>query len=1171
MKKFGILALMFTLFFTALIAVSYSARAQETPSSGVYQGVSTAVQFDVSPPLRDSVPLDVNIDADKGVEIPERATGLEGDFGPQDVDPLVQSSKGPNAIPAPSVSFDALSNIGGFSPPDPVGDVGPNHYVAMSNVYFAVYDKTGTVLLGPSPNNTLWAGFGGDCETDNAGDPIVLYDQISDRWMLSQFTSSGPTYFNCVAVSTTPDPTGTYYRWAFSTGSNFPDYPKYGFWSDALYISTREFAGASFAGMGAYAINRAELIAGNPAPQVISFLVAPGATPYNIGDGLLPSDLDGTTLPPAGTPNFFVGSMDNGGPYGAPQDALTIWKFRADFAVPANSTFTLANTVPVAAFDSAFPCTPGSRDCIPQPGTSQKLDVLSYRQRPLWRLAYRNFGTHESLVTNQTVEAAANIAGIRWYELRDPNGTPTIYQQGTYAPGVSDGTHRWMGSVAMDQSGNMALGYSASDATTTFPSIWYTGRLAGDPLGTMPQGEGSIIDGTGSQTGSARWGDYTSMNVDPVDDCTFWYVNEYVPVSSSVGWRLRVGSFKFDECGSPDFTLSVTPDPQAICAPATADYDVIVGSILGYTDSVTLSTPGLPAGLSSSFGTNPVTPPFTTTLTIDDTNLAAAGSYNIAVVGIAPTSTHTVTVGLDLFTAVPTAPLLTAPANGSNGVSTLPTFTWNAASQASSYLLEVATDAGFTNVVYTTTVNSASHDLPGGSELDTSTTYFWRVTASNSCGDGSTSSTYLFTTASAPGDCAIDQTPNILFTDDFESGAVGWSSSGTGNTWALGPGVSGTPHSGSNVYHADDVGSVTDQYLDSPTVVLPTGESPLSLQFWNFQQIEDNATTACYDGAVLEITNNGGSTWTRLESELLTDPYDGLVSSSFSNPLAGDNAWCGDPQNWLNSIVDLNAYAGDTVQFRFRMATDSSVSHPGWDVDDVVVQSCQAGNNDVMVSADVTTDSGDPGSAVTYSVMISNTGTVTDTYDVLVTGNNWPTAADAMTVTLAANTGVLVDVTVDIPTDTAAGAMDAAAVTALSQNVPSVNDTVALTTTVNTVYDVLLVADTDAISDEPGNVVTYTVDITNSGNVTSTFTLSAVDDNGWTSQVSASSISLDAGESGTVLVLVLVPTDAADGAINVTTLTAVSDDDSSATDSVALTTTADVPGFAVYLPVISKP
>ncbi len=241
---------------------------------------------------------------------------------------------------------------------------------------------------------------------------------------------------------------------------------------------------------------------------MISFLVTPASAggAYNIGDGLLPSDLDGSTLPPAGTPNFFMGSMDNGGPYGAPQDALTLWKFTADFTTPANSTFVLANTIPIAAYDTIFPCSPTSRNCIPQPGTTNKIDILSYRQRPMHRLAYRNFGTHESLVTNQSVEASTTMAGIRWWEIRSPNSSPVLYQDSTYAPGITDTIHRWMGSIAMDSAGNMALGYSASNGTTTFPSSWYTGRLAGDPLNTMPQGEGSIINGTGSQTGSAALG-----------------------------------------------------------------------------------------------------------------------------------------------------------------------------------------------------------------------------------------------------------------------------------------------------------------------------------------------------------------------------------------------------------------------------------------------------------------------------------------------------------------------------------------------------------------------------------------------------------------------------------------------------------------------------------------
>lgn len=561
-------------------------------AAGVFRGVSTAVRFAVSRPLRElaaeaaKLPPPVVTEVDR--DLP---SGLEGPLGPQDLDPLVQTWVGSAEMPAPIVSFDGPSNLAGVQPPDPVGDVGPNHYVAMSNLYSAVYDKAGNVIVPPFPNNALWSGFGGDCETDNSGDPIVVYDQLADRWMLTQFTASGPTYFNCVALSVTGDPAGSYYLWAFSTGVNFPDYPKYGVWPNAYYISTREFSGSSFVGVGAYALNRAQMLAGNPAPQVVSFLVPPGSQPYNVGDGLLPADLDGSTLPPPGSPHYFMGSMDDGASYGAPQDALTLWEFDLDWSNPGAATFTLQATIPTAPFDSIFPCSPNSRACIPQPGTTNKVDILSYRQRPLWRLAYRNFGSYETLVTNQSVEASPNMAGIRWYEVRSPNNSPYIYQQGTYAPGSSDGIHRWMGSIAMDRNGNIALGYSASDGTSTYPSVWYTGRLATDPLGLMPQGEGVIVNGSGSQTSGNRWGDYSSMNIDPVDDCTFWYVNEYYKTNGT-NWWLRIGSFKFPSCtpgAAADLALDKAGEPQIVPP----------GGALTYTLSIT------------NFGPSPISSTFT--------------------------------------------------------------------------------------------------------------------------------------------------------------------------------------------------------------------------------------------------------------------------------------------------------------------------------------------------------------------------------------------------------------------------------------------------------------------------------------------------------------------------------------------------------------------------------
>jgi hypothetical protein len=536
----------------AALAFAVPAGAADPVVKGTFRGASKAVRFDISPPLRSIPARPAGLPRDAEEES-ERNSGLEQAPGIQHPDGARQAKVLGAPPPAPVVSFDTVNGLGS-NPPDSVGEVGPNHYVVMSNLRFAVYAKTGGApLFGPVANNTLWAGFGGPCQAQNAGDPVVLHDQLADRWILMQFTSTGTEFFLCTAVSQTADPTGSYFRYAFSTGPNFPDYPKFGIWPDAVYFSTREFAGGSggpFFGIGAYAVDRAQLMAGNPTPTIISFVVPPGATPYNTGDGLLPADLDGTVLPPAGSPNYWVGSMDQGGPYGAPQDALTFWRFTANFANPPASSFALTDTLPIAPYDTIFPCVT-QRDCIPQPGVpnTQFLDILAYRQRPMHRLAYRNFGSHEALVTNQSVEAGNGpggaVAGIRWWEIRNPATTPTIFQEGTYAPGLTDGIHRWMGSIAQDRAGNMALGYSVSN-TTVFPGIRYTGRLFGDAAGVMTQGEGTFVNGVGVQTTTnSRWGDYTSMNVDPSDDCTFYFVGEYYPVTSASGWMLRVGAFRF--------------------------------------------------------------------------------------------------------------------------------------------------------------------------------------------------------------------------------------------------------------------------------------------------------------------------------------------------------------------------------------------------------------------------------------------------------------------------------------------------------------------------------------------------------------------------------------------------------------------------------------------------
>ena len=487
-------------------------------------------------------------------------------------------------IPSPTTSFEGIASIdfgGQGVPPDTVGDVGPNHYVQMVNYAFAVFDKAGNVLIPATTLGQLWNGFAVmDC-SENSGDPIVLYDQFVDRWLLTQFTrgctESDSQCFNCLAISSSPDPTGTYYRYAVPAQKDpsdgevltfFPDYPKYGVWSDSYILTTRDFGVAS-SGVSVYAIEKQALINNLDATYVQHFLDENIVDFAFTGDGLLPPDIDGSLLPPAGQAAPIVGTMDD--QFAGNADALNIFELSVDWTLQT-STLVQNDALETESYDSFFDACGQNcvsdpfdqnkcnfRDCLPQPGAAgdQFLDILSYRQRPLHRLAYRNFGDYESLVTCQTVEARANQAGKRWYEIRRSSSAFSIHQQGIYAP--DDGLNRWMGSIAQDQMGNMAIGYSVV-SDTVFPGIRYTGRLAGDALNEMTLGEESLIEGGGIQeTVASRWGDYSSMNIDPVDDCTFWYTNQYYARSSLGSWQTRIGSFTMPNCRSG----SSTPAPNA--------------------------------------------------------------------------------------------------------------------------------------------------------------------------------------------------------------------------------------------------------------------------------------------------------------------------------------------------------------------------------------------------------------------------------------------------------------------------------------------------------------------------------------------------------------------------------------------------------------------------------
>ncbi len=490
-------------------------------------------KHDVSPPLRDIPPRPIGPGNRTNEANDNRSIPL---YGHKDLpDPIVQRFMGPLAMPTPILSFEGIDingGCGGCLPPDTNGEVGPNNYVQTVNSAVQVWDKTGTSLMGPVAINTLWTGFGGSCETRNDGDPVVMYDQLADRWLISQFTDATP-FSECIAISTTPDPTGAYHRYAFALSPvNFEDYPKFGVWPDGYYMSANQFDNhTTWAGPRPYVFDRAKMLLG----QAATFQTTANALGDTVAP-ILPADLDGSTLPPAGAPNYFLG-------FGSP---MPFYEFHVDWAVPANTTFTNPTNVTNTGFTELCP---SNKSCVPQPGTTVGLDGLA--DRGMFRLAYRNFGTHQSLVGNFSVDVGAGQAGVRWYEIRNPGAGATLFQEGTYAP---DATSRWMGSVAMDRDGNLAVGYSASSGTL-FPSLRYAGRLANDPVGQLTRGETTLFTGLGSQTNDAsRWGDYSNLTLDPIDDCTFWYTNEYNPATGDANWQTRIGSFRFPGCGGPQVT-----------------------------------------------------------------------------------------------------------------------------------------------------------------------------------------------------------------------------------------------------------------------------------------------------------------------------------------------------------------------------------------------------------------------------------------------------------------------------------------------------------------------------------------------------------------------------------------------------------------------------------------
>jgi len=550
------LAVIFGMLIGASLASAAAAQKPQRPQVG------SSIRHDVSPTLREmalategQIPVP-RAPKEIALRKPSHNRGAGNQtFGP---DPLRQTEFFPAgrqvATPAPTLSFDGLSNndnsaVVGFGvvPPDTEGDVGPNHYMQWINLVLAVWDKQGNLIFGPVAGNSLWAGFGGACETKNDGDPVIFYDHLADRWMISQFAINEG--IQCIAVSTSGDPTGSYVRYAFLvTPGGGNDYPKLGLWTDgagqsAYHMSLRDF-NPNF-NTSAVAFDRDALLAGSPTVQFVKF--ANPCVTGNCIDGLQPPHLEGPAPAVGSCADYFAAWDDDfEGPFTG-TDGYRNYQLCVDWNNPANATFQERTIAASSGFNRAL-CGFFQRNCIRQPSPGERLDPFD--EATMYRAQFRSFSSHNSVVLTHSVDAnGSDLAGVRWAELRQTtiNGPWTVFQESTYSP---DSVNRWMGSIAMDQDGNIALGYSVA-SRNTFPGVRYTSRMAGDTLGQMTGGEAVCVNGSGVQSRNSfnRWGDYSTMSVDPVDGCTFWYTQEYYETTGSFNFRTRICSFKIPGCG----------------------------------------------------------------------------------------------------------------------------------------------------------------------------------------------------------------------------------------------------------------------------------------------------------------------------------------------------------------------------------------------------------------------------------------------------------------------------------------------------------------------------------------------------------------------------------------------------------------------------------------------
>lgn len=535
-------------------------------------------------------------------------------------DPALQNSVGTGDVSLGAGTtgngFDGAANyadngsVNGYivTPPDTDGQIGGangQYFVQMINSLTTIFDRQGNRLVPAFASNAFWVGVGGNCEPYNQGDPIVLYDEVANRWLVSQFAfpESFNSFSQCVAISQTDDPRGAFNRYEFSFDSiGFNDYPKHGIVSDSITLMANIFKprgpffnyGGTFLG----AMNKAAMYAGDPA-SLIGFNIGTGEF------GFVAADRDG----PGDVPALFATAMSSA-------SAFDIWQIDVDWNSGQASVGQIA-AVPITAFDSTL-CSASRGACIPQPNGGPALESLS--DRLMHRLQVRDFGGYQSMLAAHTVDATGNgVAGIRWYEFRKPDGGAWgLHQEGTYAP--ADGQYRWMPSIAMNEAGDIGVGFLLG-GPNTYMSVAVTGQsAAASGSGEFDAAELVCVHGSGVHEDAGRSGDYSSTTVDPADGTTFWHTNEYVAVSNQYSWNTYVCPFTIGDGSGGGNTPPTAVITSINCSGLSCDFDGggssdNDGSITGYAWNFGDGSTGSGVTASHSYA---AAGGYTVTLTVTD-------------------------------------------------------------------------------------------------------------------------------------------------------------------------------------------------------------------------------------------------------------------------------------------------------------------------------------------------------------------------------------------------------------------------------------------------------------------------------------------------------------------------------------------------------------------------